>query len=249
MKFSETVRKSRPELVVSHRHEQWLGRGEPAYSETALAFAVAQLAKEGRKRAGTVSASSLGECLRYQQFVYLGMERLVPTAQALSRMMNGSFMHLRWQMAGLSAGWLVEAEVPVESKELGLMGTMDGICEDGSVLELKSINSHGYGQVVTFGPLREHLFQMATYMLCSGRERGVFLYENKNTQEYTEQVVSAEQMPLKEASERAEVMWDGIRDGLLAEPLGKCLDREGWRYESCPFRDRCLGIRGWEEVA
>jgi hypothetical protein len=250
MKFSETVKLNQSGLVVSPRHEAWLADNDtPRYTGLALGFAMKQLGDRGRFRKGTVSASSLGECRRYQQFVYLGMPKMPPTPQSAMRMHNGAMMHLRWQMAGLSEGWLTDAEVPVRHPTLGLTGTMDGVLYDGSVLELKSINSHGFSRVSTFGPLIPHLFQMATYMLCTRRKQGVFIYENKNDQDYQEIVVSAADLPMSEVQSAAVEMWRDIETKHLAEPLSKCLDREGWVYNYCPFRDRCLEIKSWEEVS
>lgn len=249
MRFGDTVKLTDPGLVVSRRHDAWLARNDhPRYSPTAISFAVKALGQSARKRRGTVSASSLGECLRYQQFVYLGMPQLPPDQQSTMRMHNGSMMHLRWQMAGLSEGWLRDAEVPVHSEEFGLRGTMDGLLYDGSILELKSINAHGFGAVKTFGPHRTHLFQMATYMLCTRRTKGVFIYECKDNQEYTEIPVTAGDLDLPEVRLRARNLWEAIKARELIEPLSKCLDREGWQYRYCPFRDRCLGIKDWDDV-
>jgi hypothetical protein len=126
---------------------------------------------------------------------------------------------------------------------------MDGVLYEESILEIKSINLNGFRRINTFGPMHEHLFQMATYMLVSSREKGVFLYECKDNQEYTEIVVSPDEVPLEEAEEKAQEMWDHIKGQVLYEPLNRCLDRTGYVYNSCPFKDRCLQIYEWEEAA
>ena len=250
MKFSETVKYVDPDLVVSRRHEAWIVEADTRpYSQRAIDFAQAQLGRADRKRKGTLSASSLGECERYQQFVYLGMPKLLPDAKNMAKMQNGAFMHLRWQMEGLTEGWLTYAEVPVKSDAYHLTGTMDGVLFNGAILELKSINANGFSRVMTFGPLTPHLYQMATYMLCSGEEKGVFIYESKDTQEYTEIVVDPDDLPMTEMVDKAEHMWQTTRAEQLSEPQGDCIDQKGWKYMSCPFRDRCLGIHDWSEVS
>lgn len=248
MRFSQTIKLTGPDLVVSQRHEKWTAVPH-AYTTRALLFAGQQLDSKDRVRKGTVSASSLGGCDREQQFTYMGMRKLPPDTQGMARMANGSFMHLRWQMEGLTAGWIKEAEVSVPSNPFRLSGTMDGILYDDSILELKSINSNGFSRIATFGPLLPHLYQMATYVLCTGRAKGVFLYENKNDQDYKEIVVKAEELPLREAEAKAVALWDAIDNKKLVEPLEDCIDRKGWKYNSCPFRDRCLGIHHWEQEA
>jgi hypothetical protein len=250
VRFSETTKLTAPDLVISRRHEEWVTKNDahPQYTQSALSFAQMALNKPDRVRKGTVSASSLGGCAREQQFVYLGLPKLPPEAKAAMRMQNGSFMHLRWQMEGLSEGWLLDAEVPVISNPYKLSGTMDGMLYDGSILELKSINANGFSRIATFGPMLPHLFQMATYALCTGHTRGVFLYENKDTQEYKEIVVGPEDLPMVDVIDKALALWTAIEAQELQQPLEKCIDREGWQYNSCPFRDRCLSIHRWEEV-
>jgi hypothetical protein len=163
-------------------------------------------------------------------------------------MQNGSFMHLRWQLEGLTEGWLERAEVPIPRNPYRLSGTMDGLLYEDSVLELKSINMNGFSRVQTFGPLFDHLYQMATYMLVSGREKGVFIYECKDNQEYKEIVVGRKDLPMVEAEEQAQTLWEAVEDRNLMEPLSKCLDRTGWKYQSCPYRDRCLSIHDWDQA-
>jgi hypothetical protein len=249
LRFAETVKSTAPHLVLSRRHEDWVGlHDHPIYSTAALQFARNALTYVDRIRKGTVSASSLGECAREQQFTYIGLSKLPFDAKNAAKVANGSFMHLRWQMEGLTEGWLAQAEVPVRSDRYGLTGTMDGVLYEGSILELKSINNNGFGRVAAFGPLIPHLFQMATYMLCTSRDKGVFLYENKDTQEYTELVVTPDDLPMAEVRARADEVWDAISHKTLFEPLEKCIDREGWKYNSCPYRDRCLSIHTWEEA-
>jgi hypothetical protein len=102
--------------------------------------------------------------------------------------------------------------------------------------------------VQTFGPLFDHLYQMATYMLVSGREKGVFIYECKDNQEYKEIVVGRKDLPMVEAEEQAQTLWEAVEDRNLMEPLSKCLDRTGWKYQSCPYRDRCLSIHDWDQA-
>lgn len=249
MRFAETIKHTEPNLVVSKRHEAWLAENDrPVYNQRAMEFAYSQLAGVDRVRKGTLSASSLGECQRYQQFVFIGMPKLPMDAKNASKVQNGAMMHLRWQMEGLTEGWLRHAEVPVRSDAYHLMGTMDGVLYDGSILELKSINNNGFSRVLTFGPLIPHLYQMATYMLCSGEEKGVFIYENKDNQEYHEIVVDPDDLPMTEMVNRAEEMWQSIQTEQLTEPLNDCLDMKGWKYQSCPFRDRCLTIYDWDSA-
>jgi hypothetical protein len=248
LKFGEMLRVQKPELVISQRHDEWLKHNSnPVYSREALAFGMDQLALQAkpRDRRGTISASSLNSCRRKQQFTFLGMPELPPTPKLAQIFQNGTFMHVRWQMAGLTAGWLAEGEVPVGENPLGLSGTMDGLLDDDSVAEFKSINTNGFSSVNTFGAKEDHIAQVGTYMVATGREKSSILYEDKNTQEFKEIVVHL--TPGLEADVRlsADIIWSYISDGKLAEPLATCEERTGYRFTGCPFRDVCLSTRDW----
>lgn len=249
MKFGQLMAFNRPELYISPRHDRWMEEHPNAeYSESAMQLAYRELGKADRVRKGTISASSLNSCERSQQFKFMGMPELAPTAKTAGIFHNGSFTHLRWQMAGLTEGWLKEAEVAVPINDFGLSGTADGLCEDGSVLEIKSINSHGFRGISSFGAKQDHQYQLGSYLLCMGIEQGRFIYENKDTQEYLEIPFRLTPEMGSEIQAHAEDAWEHLAAHELAEPLEKCIDKTGWRYTSCPFKDRCLGINSWAEA-
>lgn len=252
MKFSDLAKyKVDSELVVSKRHEKWLQENaNPHYDDVALEFAHTQLFLQSkpRDRRGTISASSLGSCRRRQQFTFIGMPELPPTPKLAQIFQNGTFMHIRWQMAGLTEGWMREAEVPVGKNQYHLSGTQDGIAYDDSVVELKSTNSHGFQRVMSFGPLGGHPYQVGTYVLTTGAEKGVLIYENKDTQEWKEFVLRREDLPLDEIEQGAYEMWASISQEHLFEPLDECMAGEGYRYHGCPFRKECLKIKSWEQA-
>lgn len=251
MGFGEKIKKAQAELVVSPRHDVWLvNNPNPQYSTEALKFAQEQLYWQGhpRNRKGTVSASSLGSCRRRQQFTFLGLPEAKPAPRTAQIFQNGTMMHIRWQMAGLTEGWLAQAEVPVGKNDLNLSGTIDGIADDDTIVEFKSINTDGYRGVNTFGPKHEHKTQVATYMLTTGREKAVIIYEDKNTQDYTEFVVPMDQELEFEVKASASQTWGLIKQENLAEPLPKCEEQTGVQYSTCPFRERCLMIRDWQDA-
>lgn len=251
MKFSQTMKLTKPDLVVSMRHEQWLGRNSnPEYSLEAIDFGRKALFDQGmpRDRRGTYSASSLNSCVRRQQFTFLGMPEIPPTPKQAGIFQNGTFMHIRWQMAGLTEGWLRQAEVPVPSNSMNLAGTQDGVAHEDSVVELKSINSYGFGSVNTFGVKPDHVQQVGTYMAATGAEKSVVIYEDKNTQEFREFVVTIKDVPVKEIQERADRLWEMTEKKSLAEPLDKCLAGEGFQFTGCPFREVCMTTKSWEHA-
>lgn len=248
MKFAKLMELVNTELYISPRHDAWMRENADAtYSDAAMQLAQRELGKPDRDRTQGFSASSVNSCGRAQQFTYIGMPQRPPTDRLAGIFHNGTFTHLRWQMAGLTAGWLEQAEVPIPPNIMKLSGTADGICTDGSVLEIKSINSNGYRNVVQFGAKIEHQFQLATYLMAFDKEMGRFIYENKDTQDYVEIPFHLDEAMRHEIQLRAQWLWDHTRDEHLFDPLEKCWDHEG-KFKTCAYRDVCLGVKNWDEA-
>lgn len=251
MRFSTLAKISKPDNVISRRYEEWAkNNGNPKYSDKALEFATKALSDQGhpRKRAGTISASSLGKCMRQQQFTFLGMPKKPIEAKTGSIFVNGTFMHIRWQMAGLTEGWLQEAEVPVPADNpYRLSGTMDGIADDGSVVEFKSCNDRSFAQVMSFGPLSGHETQGGAYLLATGRERVIFLYENKNDQSFTEIVKTRADLQLDALADKIKTLWAYTDEKILIEPLEEIYEKKSpcsW----CPYLDVCSPVKSWDQA-
>jgi hypothetical protein len=250
MKFGSLAKTYDRELIISRRHEEWMvGQDNPHYSDEAIAFAQRQFIAERtpRDRTGSVSASSLGKCLRRQQFVFLGFPQKDTSTKTNAIFQNGTFMHIRWQMAGITAGWLKAAEVPVQENEFRLAGTMDGVCYEDSIVDFKSAASHNFNRAMTFGPLFGHEEQIATYVLAQGAEKGILLYENKDTQEYTEIVLPREKLPLETIQIRANLLWESMESKTLVEPLEQAYEKKT-PCSTCPFVDFCLSVQSWSQA-
>ena len=250
MKFSQMIKTEKQELPVSRRHDAWMeSNSNPAYSPEALEFARGALAMPPRNRKGTVSASSLNSCVRRQQFTFLGMPEANHSPKSSQILQNGQFMHLRWQMAGITEGWLVAPEVPImQPNKWKLTGTMDGVLYNGFNLELKSINSNGFSQVRSFGVKDDHYSQVGTYMVVNDMEASSVIYEDKNTQEFTEIVVHRDATMERKVEASADRIWSAIDERSLAEPLATCEERTGFRFTGCPFRNVCLGIKNYDHA-
>jgi hypothetical protein len=236
--------------LVTPIHEEWLTHNtNPTYSLKAVSFLGDQLTHKPRERKETFSASSIGRCRRAQQFSYLGVKPTSFTAKQVQILHNGMWMHLRWQMAGLTAGWLCEAEVLVPDNAAGLKGTMDGVLwGTHQVVEFKSINSHGFGIINSFGIDPVHNDQVHAYMYASDTDLAVVIYENKDTQDWKELLIERDEETVAEIVTRADELWIKTWSKELYEPKSKCIDKEGTEYTQCPFRKVCLDIHGKTEA-
>lgn len=196
------------------------------------------LTRPPRVRVNTFSASSAGRCMRERQLAYLGAKRLEPDGAGQNIFANGDWVHLRWQVAGLTGGWLAAAEVPVYKKEYQLTGTMDGLLVTGEGLELKSINDRGFSQVGSYGPKPEHREQVHSYMLAADLDRFRIVYENKNTNEPREFVVERDPVLMDKVKADLDMLNQAQADQRLLPMLPECEVKEG-RYAKCLYRESC----------
>ena len=228
---------------LGRRKSYWIVPRYEAYlrnqdRETEAEHAKEIISRPERDRSVGWSASSAGTCLRAQLYKARGAKQASPTDKAMNIFQNGHYVHLRHQTAGLTAGYLVAAEVPVRIDSLNVLGTMDGDTVEDSVAEYKSINTYGFSSVSRFGPKEEHLRQVTAYMWASGRDKARVVYEDKNTNEMQEFLV-----PFDKELHAANIAdWkelnDRMEDGSMPEMLPECRVQEG-RFKWCPFAETC----------
>jgi hypothetical protein len=250
MKLSTLAKTIEEELAVTMRHADWLENHSNAiYSEEAIKFAGEALSSSvggNRARRLAFRGSDTGSCDRKRIFKYLKIpyEQRVSEKQA-NIFHTGNFLHLKWQMAGITEGWLKAAEVPMSAPELLLEGTADGILYDDTGFEFKSINSRGYSQVLAYGPKEEHIYQMHAYMLMGDLEKYSAIYEDKNTQEWREFRVYRNDSIIKEITDTLLGLAESISNEVLPPVLPKCINKEGMAYNYCDFKDVCFTYEGW----
>lgn len=249
-KLADLVKAVQQDLPVTVRMERWLiDNADPKYSEEAIKFSDDFLrGKVGghRHRRPAFRASGMGKCARSRVFARLGVvgeSEQFSSAQA-NVFATGNFYHRKWQMGGLTEGWLKQAEVPFYNEEIDLGGTADGIIYDGSLLEIKSINDRGYKWVAqTKTPKDDHMLQVGAYKLLKpDLTAASIIYENKNNGEWREyRVYFTDELMTKVEGELAGLR-RSIRERVLPEVKETCLVRSGTEYRQCPFRDTCLSL-------
>jgi hypothetical protein len=127
---------------------------------------------------------------------------------------NGHAVHDRLQTYLGNAGVLLQAEVPVESKEYEIIGHTDGILQIGAVkgiLEIKSMNANTFYS--TYEPKEEHLIQVNIYMFCAGIERACLLYECKDDQALKEFYVKQDKAILGPILNKIKAVQEALRTG------------------------------------
>jgi hypothetical protein len=247
-KLNDLLVAAQGDLPITMRHERWLANNaNVAYPTQHLERAFEELAGGDRDRRQSFSASSAGDCQRRQIFSFIGVTSKKVESETANIFHTGNFIHLKWQLAGLTEGWLVEIEVPLISEEFPLRGTMDGLVWDGSGFEFKTINDNGYRNVSMFGPKKEHINQVHAYMYLADLDAFSIVYENKNNGEWREFRVKRDEEKINELKAGWAQLTNYLDVDDLPDVLEECKQKEG-KYRYCPYKDSCLKIRGMKDA-
>lgn len=253
--LKDLIKAVKNDLPITVPYDRWISDNpNPVWSASALQLAQdVYTGKVGghRKRKTLFRSSGAGTCPRRRMFSAIGVpEKLTIDGKLGNIFLTGNALHLKWQMAGLTAGWLAEAEVPKDREDLNFGGTLDGVLSDGSGFELKSINDRGYRDVMDNGPKPLHLRQTHSYMLLDPAiDMFSVVYENKNDGEWKEfRIRRDEELYLAIEDEIREL--NALYQARQLPPvLNSCSTREGAEYRNCPFKDMCLETKRWPSGA
>lgn len=232
------------DLVVTGPHYEWQERREDEQipNEAALAHVVRTLLGQYKKaRKGRFSPSSMGECARRIVFGYAGAPQEPANPELDEMAAHGTFGHLRWQVEGITLGYMKDAEVWAEDKDLLVGGSMDGILYDDSLFELKTKAPGAYSRVVTdaAAPTWANKLQVHTYFLLSGMDWASVVYENRAYGSFFEFRIARDAKVEKEVIRRLNAYRRHVEDDVLPPQLGDCEIKMGGVFQSCPYRKIC----------
>jgi len=250
-RFKDIVRAAAQEKPVTLRHEAWLeNNADPVYSQEAIDFALSEFSthQKSPNAHAMFRASGMNGCMRQRIFQRSGMEQSSkPNARTANIFHTGNFIHLKWQMAGLTEGWLEQPEVAMENEELQMRGHTDGVLFDGSLLEIKSINSRGFDYVYKNGIKEEHKAQATAYLFMQDKSKISFIYENKDNQEWYEIRFERNSQDENDMLNQMRELVSYWNDNRLPKILSACERKEGTAYNYCPFRQECLALHANED--
>jgi len=192
-----------------------------------------------RVRTNTYSASGAGRCLRERQLAYIGAKRLLLDEKSANIFANGDYVHLRHQVAGIINGYITAAEVSASNAEYNLTGTLDGMLSNGQGLEIKSINTRGFEEISSFGPKKDHILQVHSYMLLADLDTFHVVYENKNDQRLKEYVVHRDEATIKRVVDDLVALQAAEQAHALLPMLPDCVAQTGTTYSWCQYKKSC----------
>jgi len=93
----------------------------------------------------------------------------------------GDDVHARICMYLDRAGVLESVETEAPPNIHNITGRVDAVLKDGTIVEIKSINSQSVSK-----PIKEHVGQLQLYLHLYGKENGILIYECKPNQKICE---------------------------------------------------------------
>lgn len=209
-----------------------------------------RLLAPGGTRAGAFHPSQLYQCERRQVFDYYDVPRLKEYNPQLQNIFNdGTWRHARWQIMLLQAGVLSSVEVGVAMEEYRLTGSMDGVSDFGEdvwMFELKGTSQ--FSTVKNHGALPAHIKQVHGYLLASGLDQAVVVYEDKSTQNWLEVEVHRDESTIDEIVGILASLNVAIEHDELPEVLDECKVRKGSTFTKCPYSHVCLSAVSAEDA-
>jgi hypothetical protein len=242
MGLAQTVaNQSKP---ITPRHLAWLRQSYPKYSAEALEFAQWTLSgQRPQRKAKLLNASGFGRCMRERVFDWLKVERERDFSVELKNTFEtGNFMHLKWQMAGLTEGWLIQPEEDFTDYLHRYGARIDGVIFTGDLFEYKSCKEYDYKRVVKENrPMYDHMGQTHYAMMLSGITEASIVYENKADGSWTEFPVKQSDHFTVAVEDELDEFTNSREANELPAMRPQCADpeqRDG-TYERCAFRDIC----------
>ena len=199
-------------------------------------------------RSGSFHPSQLYQCPRAQVFGYLNAPTTRTYNPTLQNLFNdGHFRHLRWQVMLLSAGIITDVEVPVAIDDLRLTGSMDGMnANEDWMFELKGTSQ--FKSVMQRGAMPAHIKQVNAYLLASGLEKAIIVYECKMSQDWTEIEVHRDDKIISEITSILTELNLAIDNNTLPEIKNDCKNQEGSEFNNCAYSSICNGVKSTEQI-
>jgi hypothetical protein len=231
-------------LLVTQPHVEWLERleHEQMPSLKAMQYVVRILLRDFKhERSGRFSPSSMGECARRIVFGYAGAPQLPPDIDNQEMMDHGTAAHLKWQIEGLTMGYMTDAEVWVHDEDLLSGGSMDALLHDDSIFELKTAGNFIYNRIVLQerAPKWENLMQVHNYFLLTGADWASVVYEDRSGGQFHEFRIKRDAKIEAEVLRRLRSYKSYVEEDELPPVLDMCEQRIGTQYKRCPYRKIC----------
>lgn len=164
------------------------------------------------------------------------------TPQSLRILKVGHYLHYRIQKLLVESGLAKESDVelPVKDDDLWLRGHCDAIIEVNNekyIFEFKTVNSWSFSKLIDIPD--SYKDQATLYMHCLKIPRTIFLFENKDTQEWREFLYFLDELRLQNLLLKIREIQDCVKRNIL--PRRECTTKAHGARKRCPFVELCFG--------
>lgn len=251
MSLKNIVRMSRLNTRITPKLQGWLSNhpeGVKISKPETMAVVQDILMGVSKSRAGAFHPSQLYQCPRAQVYGYYDAPKTREFNPQLQNIFNdGHFRHLRWQITLLEAGILTAVEVGIHDPEYRIEGSIDGVnADEGWIFELKGTSQ--FKQVRDRGAMPAHIKQVHAYMLVSGYNEAIIVYEDKSNQDWIEISVERDPKIITELEDILGGLNDAITNKTLPPRLPDCENQTGATYNSCPYASVCHRLNTPEQI-
>lgn len=241
------------QLIVTGPHYDWMERLEidKVPSPKAIAHVIrVHLRHYKRPRAGRFSASAMGGCRRATVFGFANAPQVKTESAGEEIFAQGTEAHIRWQIEGLTMGYMKDAEVWVEDKDLRVGGSMDAQLHNDDVFELKSGAPTVFRRIVVdaMWPDGKHIAQADTYMLLKDVPNASIVYEDRGYGDFHEFRVPRDARRERNIVRELRTLNRYVDEDDLPPMLDDCELRLGKTYRQCFFRKICPKVHTVSEA-
>lgn len=257
-------------LYVTEKHYEWKRRSsrDQVPNQAALDFALMVLKGDDYVPRGPgetrFTASRIGDdCDRRVMFGFVNAPKEPFTVRSQDRMDQGSSLHLAWQIEGLSAGWLVDAEQWVQHPHAKIGVKYDGrLADDMGLLELKFTNSNLYRKIIRGdreagkppGPSEGHRLQCEVALWLFDEQWMSLVYVNTDDGDFVEYRLQRSARWQAEIDERMDRFFGYVDTDTLPEMHEECVGESSPRYLRCQYRAICpaagkVTLSSWTSTA
>lgn len=202
-----------------------------------------------RKPDGCFHPSMASRCQRYIQYYLQGYSRRPFSAQTMRIFDNGTGVHERIQKYFTEMGIVIENEkkmkytVKTPAPSITVVGSADSIVQIKKklIVEIKSCNSFMYVKFVKEKGSLDHKVQWNLYSYGLKIPDGVFIYENKNTQEIHPVPVSFDKALFDDTIKKFKRVQKAINDSRLVVRPYKGMTAKACL--KCDYKDECWSRR------
>lgn len=195
-------------------------------------------------RDGRWGAASAGSCPRAQMFTYLGLPGIGADVGLKKIYDDGRWRHIRLQLLLHQSAVVDDVEFCVRRQSHRIRVSVDGT---GVVdrrhpnrlyrgrrfgVEIKGINDYGFRNFTE--PSQRYRDQVARYLLVTGWEIFIFLFENKNNQQWLEMVITRDDVDIEGQRQELQVLNGYLENHILPPMLKRCTKGMG-EFRTCPY--------------